>query len=82
MAFPREAMDVSAVYDCGISCSYSLFFFTEYYKPARNSNNKVGTGRITVLADSPNPIQVDDVDVPFARNVYAVGSVCNRYWGS
>ena len=29
MAFPRGAMDLSAVCDCGISCSYSLAIFNE-----------------------------------------------------
>ena len=31
MALPRGAMDLSAVCDCGISCSYSLLFTVYSY---------------------------------------------------
>ena len=51
VALPRDATNLSSVYDCGISCSYSLLFLVHFQKSITNNQTDVPKSKCPELVN-------------------------------
>ena len=67
VALPRDATDLSSVYDCGISRSYSLLFLVHFRKSITNNQTDVPKSKCPELVN----LHLFSNSDPISRSIYA-----------